>query len=185
MQSCTILCNEVKTIQRLLWCSGQNMWQHIVCNQNNKQTLVVCVCPWRNLFTHFILRLALLSAALGAIGSTLGAATGLFRAGGMSTLHSLSEWRLTTCGVPPPTNTHHLAWSSLRYETHSQQHARECTDVWSKYSHARAHMETLIYLFIFWVSPFLIFTSMCLWCILLIKYFLNQTQGGTFVNILI
>lgn len=29
----------------------------------------------------------------------------------MSTLHSLSEWRLTTW-CPPPTKTYHLAWSS-------------------------------------------------------------------------
>lgn len=93
-----------KTIQRATRSSGQNMWQRTVCPQNNKQALVVCSL-W-NLSTHFILYLTLLSAALPAIGSTLGAATGLFRAGGMSTLHSLSEWRLTTCGALPPSPPH-------------------------------------------------------------------------------
>lgn len=69
--------------------------------QAKQQTALLLCVPWWNPFTHFILRLTLLSATLCAIGSTLGAATGLFRAGGMSTLHSLSEWRLTTCGAPP------------------------------------------------------------------------------------
>lgn len=71
------------------------------CATKTTNRLLLCV-PRRNLFTHFILRLTLLPTALCAIGSTLGAATGLFRAGGMSTLHSLSEWRLTTCGASPP-----------------------------------------------------------------------------------
>lgn len=38
----------------------------------------------------------------------------------MFKLHSLSEWRLGTCGAPTA-NTHHLPWSSPRCETHAQQ----------------------------------------------------------------
>lgn len=40
----------------------------------------------------------------------------------MFKLHSLSEWRLGTCGAPTA-NTRHLPWSFPQCETHTQQHA--------------------------------------------------------------
>lgn len=135
LQSRAALCNEVKTYTKSnMELRAKYMAAHSV--HPKQQTGPCYVLPVKSLHSHFILSLTILSIALRAIGSTLGAATGLFRARGMSTLHSLSEWRLTTCGSPttprPSTNNHHLAWSPSPCETHAQQHARErtgCTDV--------------------------------------------------------
>ena len=75
------------------------MTAHTVSTPNNKQALVTW-SPVESLHSLHPLSQPPIRRTWGDIGSTLGAATGLLRAGGMSTLHSLSEWRLTTCGFP-------------------------------------------------------------------------------------
>lgn len=66
-----------------------------------------------------------------------------------STLHSLSEWRLTTCGAPPLPSLSLSLFSSLPILTiwpGPLCSMRECTDVRSKYSHARVQKEKSFYL---------------------------------------
>lgn len=52
-------------------------------------------------------------------------------------------------GAPPRPKL--TIWPSPLHKTHAQQHATECTDVGSKYSHARVHMETVFHSLFFLV----------------------------------
>lgn len=94
------------------------MGQQTLCNQYFQEVQVV------------YLPFPFSSVSLGALDPTLGAATGLFRCGDMSKLHSLPEWKLTTCGTtphPPWTHTHTYTPSGLVLsESHIAKSTQMC-----------------------------------------------------------